>query len=51
MFLQGVLAKTSGRRWLFGGELWCVDGRILGLENTPRFLNLFLEIPVLGMGG
>jgi hypothetical protein len=27
--------------WWKRGELWCVDGRILGLKNTPRILDLF----------
>ena len=37
--------------WWKRGELWCVDGRLLGFENFPRILDLVLRIPILGMGG
>jgi hypothetical protein len=28
--------------WWLRGELWCVDGRILGGRNFPLFRDLFL---------
>jgi hypothetical protein len=35
--------------WWKRGELWCVDGAVLGLKNMPRFCVYFFRIPVLGM--
>jgi hypothetical protein len=29
--------------WWNRGELWFVDGRILGVKNTPRIPDLFFE--------
>jgi hypothetical protein len=29
--------------WWNRGELWCLDGRILGLENLPLLEDLFLR--------
>jgi hypothetical protein len=37
--------------WWKRGELWCVDGRILELKNTPWILNLFLKDSRFGNGG
>jgi hypothetical protein len=37
--------------WWKRGELWWVDGRILGLKNTPRILDLFLKDSLFGNGG
>jgi hypothetical protein len=45
--IEGVFLVVN--LWWNRGELWCVDGRILGLENLPLF-DLFLWIPVLGIG-
>ena len=53
----GVLKKRVVGRgflmvnlWWKRGESWCVDARYLGLKNFPRIRELFLEIPVLGIG-
>jgi hypothetical protein len=29
--------------WWNRGELWFVDGRVLGVKNLPLFLDLFFE--------
>jgi hypothetical protein len=37
--------------WWNRGDLWFVGGRFFGVEVLPLFLDLFLGIPILGMGG
>jgi hypothetical protein len=36
--------------WWKRGELWCVDGAVLGLKNMPRFLCLFFSDSRFGNG-
>ena len=48
VFFAGILRKTviecgflMVSLWWKRGELWCVDGRFLGLEEFPRILDFF----------
>ena len=54
MFLQGILAKRvvddgflMVNLWWIRGELWSVDGNVLGLKIFLRFWIYFLRISVL----
>jgi hypothetical protein len=35
--------------WWNRGELWLIDGRVLGAKNTPLTRDLFWVIPILGI--
>ena len=57
MFLQGFWQKrvVEGgflvvNLWWDRGELWCVDGRILGVGNFSFFEDLFLRDSRFGTG-
>jgi hypothetical protein len=51
VFLQGVFGETGGRKWFLMVNLWWdCGGRILGLKNTPRFLDLFFGDSRFGNG-
>jgi hypothetical protein len=55
--LLRVLGNHAGSRgvlvvnlwWICGGT-WCFVTAFLGTENLPRITDLFLGIPVLGIG-
>jgi hypothetical protein len=36
--------------WWMCGETWCFVTAFLSTENLPRITDLFLAIPVLGIG-
>jgi hypothetical protein len=44
---RGVLAVNL---WWMGGETWCFVTAFLSTQNLPRIADLFLGIPVLGIG-
>jgi hypothetical protein len=44
---RGVLVVDL---WWMCGETWCFVTTFLGRENLPRITDLFLAIPVLGIG-
>jgi hypothetical protein len=35
--------------WWKRGELWLIDGRVLGAKNMPLIRNSFWVIPILGI--